>query len=71
MTDQQRQRITELITELRKRAVLIGSLSPLWDVIFDLDALLSGKETLLRMTVDEHILFAEKCLRPSLEAPRS
>ncbi len=53
MTPLERERLQELIIVGRKVATPVGSMHSLWDVIFDAEALLKGKETLLKGTEQE------------------
>lgn len=51
MTDGQRDQLSNKIMEWRKIAEPVGPLHSLWDVIFDAEALLAGRRSL--MSVEE------------------
>lgn len=53
------ERVWELIRILRSRAEPVGPLHSAWDLIFDLEAVVEGRETLLRKTPEEIIALAE------------
>jgi hypothetical protein len=62
MTEQQHTRLTELSAQLRQIAEPNGSMHGFWDLILDIEAILAGKPTLLTMTPEEWIAYAEECL---------
>ena len=53
MTDDE---IRAAAVSMRKRAVLVGMQSSLWDVIFDCEALLEGRQTLVPRDVIENMI---------------
>ena len=63
MTEQQHLRLLALQHALKKRAVPVGSLHSLWDIIFDIQAFMEGKPTILKKTAEEWISYAEKLLK--------
>lgn len=64
MTAQQYKRLIELAHRLRRVATPKGAQHAFWDVIFDIEAFVNGRLTILEKTADEWIEFAEQCLRP-------
>ena len=58
--------LKHLIAEMRKRAAPIGPLHSFWDIIFDAEAFLDGKKTIIEKTVGE---WCEYC-REMLEGPK-
>jgi len=61
MTD--RERLQQLVLELRARAAPIGPLHSFWDYIFDIEAHLKGEPTILIHSTKEWVAIAEKNLR--------
>jgi hypothetical protein len=53
MESSDRARLVELAAWMRKIAAPVGPLHGYWDTIFDIEALLAGRETCLKMTPGE------------------
>lgn len=53
-------RITVLIKEMRKVAAPYGSMHSWWDMIFDLEELLRGRDTILKLAPEDFIAGSEK-----------
>lgn len=62
-TPEQAARLRELVAEMRKVAAPVGSLHSFWDVMWDMEAFLEGRPTIIRQSADEWIKYAEQCLR--------
>lgn len=58
-----RRRLSKLISKLRIIAEPIGPLHGTWDVIIDIECLLKGQPTILKMSIDEWIAYGESCLK--------
>jgi hypothetical protein len=56
-------KMQELSNRLRKIAAPVGPLHSYWDLIFDMESFIDGKETLLNQTADEWIKMAEETLK--------
>lgn len=56
-------RLYSLLIELKRKAVPIGTMCPLWDVIADIECFLKGEPTILKYTEQEWIDCAEECLK--------
>lgn len=67
ITEEQRQRLAELIPPSRAAAAEVGTMHSDWDAIFDAEALLAGGQTLLRGTPAE---VADKVIA-MLDRPKS
>lgn len=65
--EEQKERMRELITQLRQVASQVGPLHAYWDGISDMESFLSGARPMLHMSAGEWIEYAEKCLSPSAE----
>ena len=63
MITEQKNRLLELVKQLRAIAQPIGPLHSFWDVIFDIESFIEGKETLIQKTAEEWIVYAENILR--------
>lgn len=62
ITEHQNEILTRLVRRMRDVAIPVGPQHAWWDLIFDIEAFLSGQETVLKMTADEFIVEAEKYL---------
>jgi hypothetical protein len=58
--DTKRETLRELKNKMRESASIAGSLHAWWDLIFDIEAFLEGRPTLLIHTVDEWLSIAIK-----------
>lgn len=57
-----REYLKVLVARMRKKASSVGSMSGLWDVIFDIEAHLAGEPGVLHQTTEQWIADAEKDL---------
>ncbi|ROT45018.1 hypothetical protein CHR62_09205 [Pusillimonas sp. NJUB218] len=64
MTDEQRAELTRMAAAMRRIAQPVGPMHGLWDHIFDIEAVLAGREALLTKTPEEWIAFT----RPTIKA---
>ena len=62
MTEEQRAKLQTLVRDMRNIAAKVGSMHGWWDGISDIEAFLAGKPTIVTMTPDEWIAYAEKNL---------
>jgi hypothetical protein len=60
--DLKKLRLLYLNAELFKIAAPVGSLHGYWDVTSDITAFVNGRPTIVTMTADEWIAYAEKLL---------
>ena len=68
-SEKQRFELLKIQHELKKVAISIGSMHSFWDFIFDIDAMLKGKESIIN-DPNELILAAKKTLNKWLRANR-
>lgn len=64
MTEDQRSKIKKIVMQMRQKAHHVGSMHAWWDIIFDLEAVLHGRDPILKMSVDEWIDYAEAAMKP-------
>jgi len=62
ITQQQREEITDLINCMRKVAAKVGSMHSWWDIIFDMEAFLEGRRTVLSFTAKGWIEYAQRVI---------
>lgn len=62
MTNNERTELERLVGALRERAYPVGSMSALWDVVFDMEAYLRDRPTIVSKTAPEWIKYAKECL---------
>jgi len=55
MTEEQRAELTRLVAELRKVAQPVGPIHSWWDLIFDVEAVLKGRRSILTQTPEKWI----------------
>lgn len=65
LNDRDRSEIRTLIYDARNRAMKYGTMHPLWDAIFDAEALLEGGPTLIPYRTRESIEELKRVLQPS------
>lgn len=65
MTDEQRRELERLVKRMRSHAAKFGPLHGWWDTIFDIEAFLQGRPTLLKGTAEEW-LAAARCYVPEV-----
>lgn len=63
MTDEQRAELTRMAAAMRKIAQPVGPLHGLWDHIFDIEAVLAGRQAFLTKTPEEWIVYTRKTLK--------
>ena len=61
INENERTEIKQHIKKLRDRAEPIGPLHAMWDLIFDLEAILENRETFLGWNPQKYIEYARKC----------
>jgi hypothetical protein len=71
MNSRQYMRLNILVSNLRYIATPHGSMHALWDTIFDIEAFLQGKETLIIKSPDEWISYAEESVRQHIMRDRN
>lgn len=64
-------RIETIRNHLKDIATEIGPLHPNCDLIFDINALLGGNPTVLRMDIDRWIVYLEAIMRDTPDLPHS
>jgi hypothetical protein len=62
MTLEQKKELEFIASELRIRARRMGTLSALWDEIFDIEAFIAGQPTVLTYTAEQWIDLGRKSL---------
>jgi hypothetical protein len=62
MTQEQKAKIEELTKRMRAVAAPVGPMHSWWDVIFDMEAFVKGEKTIVIMTADKWIEYAEHLL---------
>jgi hypothetical protein len=65
ISKEQREELTRLVKELANIASNSGQgrMHGFWDVVYDIDAFLNGKATILKHSADEWISYAEGLLK--------
>lgn len=62
--EQKRSKLKENIAEIRRQIRPVGPMHSSWDWVFDMEAFLDGRDTILKKSLDEWLEKSEELIKP-------